>query len=1186
MAASTSAGSTLAISIGVPASQDGTGYAALTYTDIGNLEKIGTVGASYAKTEFQPFQGAKQKFKGSADYGSLAPTLAHDEADAGQAILRAAADDETNRLYAFALTYPTGAKRYFQARVFGYPEAIDGADTVLMATPTIEICTKVVKTGAGTPTPTPAPTFSGNPTISPTSGTTATTYTATDPTIANGTITTRAWLLGTTTIGTGPSIVPGVGNEGQLTRKVAGVGDDGSTITRTSAAVTVAAAAVTLNTLTVSVASATVGNAFSSTISGLTSGSSVALTGAGAAGLSISGAVITGTPTTAGTVNIVETLAAATNSPRTTSSVVTVAAASVSTDFTMTQLAAPNRVYQRSTTTGGSQNKGTGTIPVTINVATTGVPYFRIRSSDGTTILQASTALPALTSTGAQALNVAGVAARLGWFYVDLSADGTTWKNGTTLVGMGRIFGITGQSQAARLFGKVSATAETNASLGVAIDANSAVYARYTDPSRTLNTPAWAIPADGTNYDSTFSAEFLRRQVAYFGVNCAQVGHANGGTKISDWLPGTTNNTNLRAVLDAVGGFEAYYWNQGGDDAGASTSAASYQASLTTFFNDVTSRNTIRGTSFEKYVTTMGTRLAGGVGTTATVQTIRKAALDWSAANGASYIEPHDITLEDAVHQTPTGNIPIARALHRATTTATNNGPTLVSGTRSGTSITLTTSAAVSVVGNPTDRFTIYASGTSSTALAVASLSASGTTITVNLTADPGSGQALDVHWLRHPDPSGTTAAQNIIYDTYTADGIPNGRQLQPTLSGPVVIAAPTPTPTPAATLSDTFTGADGTDMTARTSDTGQTYSRASGATGSIVINNNEAATGDTLGSVYLSNYAPTSANYTVSAKFKCVSVVADAACYILGRLSMSGTSRTNYQAGYSKVGFAPYSAEGIYLGKTVGGTFTALGFYAYTAVAGAAPVIAMKMDGTALTVTLDGATVITATDGAITGAGTVGMRFTGQTSPTTGFHLDNLAASAIVVAPAKAAKVTFSKSNTPPAGFNAFYGLATPTQNANVGRTKDLSDTTGAALGWTITSTNFCGANDTNGTSTGSNSGLYPDAAMLGYIYNGLSAGGENAGVTVPSTTLTVSGLNPAKTYTFIVFGSRAATDRQVVFTAGGTDKTVDCSSNTTRSATFAGLTPNSSGVLTLAFAPLTTTGYGYLNVMEIIEG
>jgi hypothetical protein len=171
----------------------------------------------------------------------------------------------------------------------------------------------------------PAPSFSGDPAVSPTSGDTSTTYTATDPTISNGTITAREWFLGTKRLGTDPSVVPGVGNNGQLTRRVTGVGTDGSTIVATSDAITVAVAQVILKALTVSVGSGTVGKAISSTISGLTSGSRIELTGAGAAGLSISGAVITGTPTAAGPVYVIETLAGATNSPRTSSALITVA---------------------------------------------------------------------------------------------------------------------------------------------------------------------------------------------------------------------------------------------------------------------------------------------------------------------------------------------------------------------------------------------------------------------------------------------------------------------------------------------------------------------------------------------------------------------------------------------------------------------------------------------------------------------------------------------------------------------------------------------------------------------------------------------------------------------------------------------------------------------------------------------
>lgn len=148
MGSTTAAGTALAISAGVPATQDASGYAALTYTEIGLIEKIGAIGAMFNKVEFTPLKGPKQKHKGSVDYGSLQPTLAHDDADAGQTLLRTAADNATSTKYAFKVTYPDGAIRYFQGRVFGYPENTEGADTILTATPTIEIDVKPIKVAA------------------------------------------------------------------------------------------------------------------------------------------------------------------------------------------------------------------------------------------------------------------------------------------------------------------------------------------------------------------------------------------------------------------------------------------------------------------------------------------------------------------------------------------------------------------------------------------------------------------------------------------------------------------------------------------------------------------------------------------------------------------------------------------------------------------------------------------------------------------------------------------------------------------------------------------------------------------------------------------------------------------------------------------------------------------------------
>ncbi|MBW6531940.1 hypothetical protein KZ820_14455 [Sphingomonas sp. RRHST34] len=149
MASTTAAGTAFAISATTPASQDAAGYGALTFVEIGQVEKLGTIGAAFAKVEFQPLKGPKQKQKGSADFGSLQPSMAFDADDAGQSLLRAAADDGSSKLYSFRVTFPTGAIRYFLGRVFGAPENVDGADSIIMSMPTVEINSRVVPIDAG-----------------------------------------------------------------------------------------------------------------------------------------------------------------------------------------------------------------------------------------------------------------------------------------------------------------------------------------------------------------------------------------------------------------------------------------------------------------------------------------------------------------------------------------------------------------------------------------------------------------------------------------------------------------------------------------------------------------------------------------------------------------------------------------------------------------------------------------------------------------------------------------------------------------------------------------------------------------------------------------------------------------------------------------------------------------------------
>lgn len=148
MTALTSAGTTIALSAAAPATFDGTGYAALTYTTVGGVESIPAIGASTSVNSFQPLNGPLEKHKGPTNYGSLQIPMAYDKADAGQILMRTAAGATNNAQYSFKVTFPNGDIRYFQGRVFSMPETPGSATNVLMITSTVEINTVVIKVDA------------------------------------------------------------------------------------------------------------------------------------------------------------------------------------------------------------------------------------------------------------------------------------------------------------------------------------------------------------------------------------------------------------------------------------------------------------------------------------------------------------------------------------------------------------------------------------------------------------------------------------------------------------------------------------------------------------------------------------------------------------------------------------------------------------------------------------------------------------------------------------------------------------------------------------------------------------------------------------------------------------------------------------------------------------------------------
>ena len=146
MPVSTSAGSTLKISAGVPATFNVAGYAALTYTTIGEITNFGEFGREFTLVTHNPVANrGTVKFKGSFNEGALTLQLGLDTDDAGQILAKTASGSDNN--YAFELTTQNGDIYYFQAQVMSFKVGVNDVNSITSATIMVEITTS--STGVG-----------------------------------------------------------------------------------------------------------------------------------------------------------------------------------------------------------------------------------------------------------------------------------------------------------------------------------------------------------------------------------------------------------------------------------------------------------------------------------------------------------------------------------------------------------------------------------------------------------------------------------------------------------------------------------------------------------------------------------------------------------------------------------------------------------------------------------------------------------------------------------------------------------------------------------------------------------------------------------------------------------------------------------------------------------------------------
>lgn len=146
MAVRTSAGTTIKLSAGTPATFNAAGYAALTWTTIGEVTDLGEFGREFNLVTHNPLgsRGTVKK-KGSFNEGSITLQLGLDTDDAGQILAKTAHLSDND--YSFEIATQNGDKYYFQAQVMSFKVGVGGVDQITAATIMLEITTNSAGVG-------------------------------------------------------------------------------------------------------------------------------------------------------------------------------------------------------------------------------------------------------------------------------------------------------------------------------------------------------------------------------------------------------------------------------------------------------------------------------------------------------------------------------------------------------------------------------------------------------------------------------------------------------------------------------------------------------------------------------------------------------------------------------------------------------------------------------------------------------------------------------------------------------------------------------------------------------------------------------------------------------------------------------------------------------------------------------
>ena len=143
----TSAGTKLLISASAPATYNETGFAALTWTEIGEVSEMGEFGRQYNLVTFNTLGDRRTvKRKGSYNDGTIACQMARVPDDVGQTILTSAVNSDASQ--SIKIVLQDGTVFYTTAQVMSYTTNIGNVDQITSATVNLEIDNDIIEVAA------------------------------------------------------------------------------------------------------------------------------------------------------------------------------------------------------------------------------------------------------------------------------------------------------------------------------------------------------------------------------------------------------------------------------------------------------------------------------------------------------------------------------------------------------------------------------------------------------------------------------------------------------------------------------------------------------------------------------------------------------------------------------------------------------------------------------------------------------------------------------------------------------------------------------------------------------------------------------------------------------------------------------------------------------------------------------